>query len=259
MENNKNIPSYSLIVRISPNWDNVYKKICKKSSDEDFKNDLQEKIKNIDKNDLYGSIYEFTEYFDSASGLTTLFQKIERKNEEVRFSDTWEFGENGCIFKSDDNSLISVSESGIQKMVWDVDSYLPMEYLFNFPVEPIFNFLIHLNKKLHNYGVVFPVIKWPDGIENLLKDAGIKYNHPNSFDPVSPDSIIDIEKSVKDQDFFNEMGKPIIANEYATKMGFFSSEMIKEASITMKIFEPNENSRFHEHVPTDWLRGKDKK
>lgn len=140
-ENNKNIPSYSLIIRMSPNWDKVYKKIYKKSSDEDFKEHIKKQVKNIDKNDLYGSIYEFTEYFDSASGLTILLQRIERKSGEILFSNVWEFGENGCIFNSDENSQIFVSESGIQKMVMDVAGLIPTEFFSYLPIEPIFNFL----------------------------------------------------------------------------------------------------------------------
>ena len=125
-------------------------------------------------------------------------------------------------------------------MSFDVDNYIPTDNVFYFPVELIRDFLIILNQKLNHYGVVFPVIKWPNSIENWLKDNGIKYN-PGQLDSIPTDDFIDLKKYIEDQKFLDDMGDPIITNEWCTKMGFFSSDMIEEASITVKIFNPHEN------------------
>jgi len=55
---------------------------------------------------LWGSQYVFTEYYDSASGLTTRFQNGERYPHPVD-----EFGVTGYIFDVDDCSSIEIKES----------------------------------------------------------------------------------------------------------------------------------------------------
>ncbi len=263
--------SYKLDIHIEPNWYKVYKKLCNPKSEKKFEKEFGEKIKKMkeDEFNLYGRRYYFTEYYDSASGLTTRFQRVLCHNGIQYFYPVDEFGDRGYIFDSDsslnrsideddkkreqrEKLSIEIGEDFIRNDIWDKNiggpkgnwDYEKENYIFSFPLYEIFNFFFALGHRFHDTERN-TIIKWPDYIEQKFKETGIEYEKIFDFEP----TLFDIEKH--DKDFFEKMGKPKIALSSSDR---FNSTYLKDKNDTyfgveLKIFRPNENDRIGEFPP----------
>ncbi len=246
--------SYKLEITLEPNWNSLYKKLVNPKSEEEWKKLLDKKISKIDNSDdsgLWGRRYHFTEYYDSASGLTNRFQTTFTRNKNL-FSTVDEFGDFGLIFESDrdlsQNSEdrgklgVEINESSIRNNIYDKyvgGRSIPEkeDYLYNFPLHDVFSFLFTLGQRFHE-AEENPIIKWPDHIEEKFKQLGIKYETYFDYEP----TIFDIEK--EDKEFFDKIGKPKVAL-FGDEKGYLTSD-IAHYWIKLKIFRPNENDR----IPT---------
>jgi hypothetical protein len=261
---NKNF-SYKLDIALLPHWGNICKKVYNPKSEKEWNESVEEKIKKMkeegDTFSLWGRRYYFTEYYDSASGLITRFQGVGCENGKQYFSPVDEFGDLGYIFESDKpfgpkqideqyKLSIKVSEDSIYHDVLDRNIggekvfFEKDNCLFKFPLSDVFNFLFTLGQHFKD-AEGSTVIKWPDFIEQKFKELNIKYELYLDYEPV----LLDIEK--QDKDFFNQIGKPKIADSFVDK-GFLESN---EATyyIKLKIFRPGENDRINESLQEDEL------
>jgi hypothetical protein len=253
--------SYKLDITLQPDWYKLYKKVSTPKSEKEWEKELEEKIKKSDESDLWQRSYHFTEYYDSASGLTTRFQRIFLKNGKQLSLPVDEFGDFGYVFEADrelefdkkdkDGNLESlrgklafeITEDSIRNNVFDKHiggRSIPEkeDYLFNFPLYEVFNFLFTLGQRFHETEDK-PIIKWPDNIEKKFKELGIKYETYFDYEPTQ----FDIEKH--DKELYEKLGKPKIAL-YGDDKGYLTSD---EASywVKLKIFRPSENDR----IPTE--------
>jgi len=179
--------SYKLEVQIGPNWYHLYKKLFNPKSEKEWEKSLEDKIKKSEKDDgsfnLWGRRYVFIEYYDSASGLTTRFQRVLYQNGKKDCYPVDEFGESGYVFESDgeysirDNEekraetnrlSIEIGEDFIRNDIFDKYiggpksgfDYEKENYLFQFPLFQVFSFLFALGQRFHGTERN-TIIKWP--------------------------------------------------------------------------------------------------
>ena len=258
--------SYRLDISIQPGWYEIYKKLSGEKSVDAFKKILDEKI--LDENsDLYHRRYNFTEYYDSVTGLTTRFQRVVLNNGKQYSYSVDEFGDVGFVFESDrqfgtlgedrakrDRLSVQVGEDFIRSSIFDKYiggkrsdfDYEESDYVFRFPLYEIFNFLLTLGTRFHQVEQNV-IIKWPEYIEKKFKEMGIEYE---TFFDIEP-SVFDIEKH--DKALFEKLGKPKISS--SSKDSQFFSTFLKSKengtyfSVDLKIFRPEENDRIGEFPP----------
>ena len=247
-------PSYKLEVHIRPLWSRLYKIASGKKSEKVVSKEVETKEKKSEDKDLnmFGRRYTFTEYYDSVTGLTTRFQRIFLPSGKQDFYPVDEFGDCGYFFDSDtkinenDKLTVDVAESFIRnnifdKYIGDVRSdfdYEKEDYLFQFPLDKIFNFLLALGQRFHGLERN-TIIKWPDHIEKEFKELGIKYETSFDYEP----NPFDIEKH--DKEFYEKWGQPkITLSSSKRNNGYFKSEKDGTSfGISLKIFRPGENDR----------------
>lgn len=251
--------SYKLDIYIEPNWFELYKKTSPKKSEKELEKEFvqkTEKSENAD-DDLVGRRYFFTEYYDSATGLTTKFQRVFYFSGKQFFYPVDEFGDSGYFFRSDwglgnresdedrerrKKLTVQIGENYIRNEIFDKYiggprsdfDYEKENYLFQFPLNEIFNFLFALGQRFHDTEDK-PIIKWPDHIEEKFKELGIKYETFFDYEPTE----FNIEEH--DKELYEKLGKPKIAL-YGNEKGYLSAN---EASfgVSLKIFRPGENDR----------------
>ena len=116
--------------------------------------------------------------------------------------------------------------------------YEKEDYLFQFPLDKIFNFLLALGQRFHGLERN-TIIKWPDHIEKEFKELGIKYETSFDYEP----NPFDIEKH--DKEFYEKWGQPkITLSSSKRNNGYFKSEKDGTSfGISLKIFRPGENDR----------------
>ncbi|PIQ74161.1 MAG: hypothetical protein COT61_00275 [Candidatus Portnoybacteria bacterium CG09_land_8_20_14_0_10_44_13] len=264
--------SYKLDIHIEPNWHKLYKKLYGPKSEKEFEKIFEEKHKKMEKDDsfsLWGRRYYFTEYYDSASGLTTRFQRVLCQNGKQYFYPIDEFGDRGYVFDSDsglnspidendkkrehrEKLSVEIGEDFIRNDIWDKHIGGPKEswdyekenYIFSFPLYEVFNFLFALGQRFHDTERN-TIVKWPDHIEKKFEEAGIEYEKIFEFEP----TLFDIEKH--DKDFFEQIGRPKISSSSSDR---FQSTDLKDKNDTyygveLKIFRPGENDRIGEFPP----------
>ncbi len=264
-EENYRTPSYKLDIHIEPWWFKLYKIASGEKSEDQLSKEIEAKEKkseDIDSN-LFGRRYYFTEYYDSATGLTTRFQRVFLPSGKQVFYPVDEFGDSGYFFNSDSGLKSSVNESDKKreqrkKLSVDIgDSYIRNDifdkyiggprsdfdyekenYLFQFPLHEIFNFLLALGQRFHDTENN-TIIKWPDHIEKKFKELGIKYETYFDYEP----EPFDIEKH--DKEFFEKWGKPKISLYSSDRnSGYLTSEKDGTSfGLSLKIFRPGENDR----------------
>jgi len=260
-EKNYRTPSYKLDIYIEPWWFKLYKIASGEKSEDKLSKEIEAKEKkseDIDSN-LFGRRYYFTEYYDSATGLTTRFQRVSLPSEKQVFYLVDEFGDSGYFFYSDRRASIDESDKKREqrkKLSIDIgDSFIRNDifdkyiggprsdfdyedenYLFQFPLHDIFNFLLALGQRFHDTENN-TIIKWPDHIEKKFKELGIKYETYFDYEP----EPFDIEKH--DKEFFEKWGKPKISL-YSSERGYLTSEKDGTSfGVRLKIFRPGENDR----------------
>lgn len=264
-EENYRTPSYRLDIHIEPWWFKLYKIASGEKSKDKLSKEIEAKEKkseDIDSN-LYGRRYYFTEYYDSATGLTTRFQRVFLPSGKQIFYPVDEFGDRGYFFNSDlwvkspekesdkkreerEKLSIDIGDSFIRNDIFDKYiggprsdfDYEKENYLFQFPLHDIFNFLLALGQRFHETEEN-TIIKWPDQIEKKFKELDIKYETYFDYEP----KPFDIEEH--DKEFFEKWGKPKISlysNE--DDSGYLKSEKDGTSfGVSLKIFRPGENER----------------
>lgn len=252
--------SYKLDVHIEPYWFKLYKKASSEKSEKEVEREFEHKIKKTEDtdSDLCGRRYYFTEYYDSATGLTTRFQRVICTSGKQYFYPVDEFGDRGYFFESDrwgksadeseddrkkrDKLTVDIGEDYIRNDIYDKYiggarsgfDYEKENYLFRFPLGDVFNFLFSLGTRFHETEKS-TIIKWPDSIENKFKELGMKYETYFEYEPTQ----FNIEEH--DKEFYEKFGKPKVAL-YGGEKGYLSSD---EGSfgVTLCIFRPGENYR----------------
>ena len=267
--------SYKLDVTIEPDWTALYKKIIKPESEKEWEKLVKEREKveeewrefNKDNGEgIFGRRYNFTEYYDSASGLTTRFQKVIYQNGEQCFTPVDEFGNRGYLFGSDSGFhafvhafdkdetdekrearkklTVEIGEDFIRNDIFDKHiggprlDYEEENYLFQFPLFDVFNFLFALGHRFHGTEGN-TIIKWPDQIEKKFKELGIEYETYFDYDP----EPFDIEKH--DKEFFEKWGKPKICLYSGDRFdsGYLVTKDKTYYGVQLKMFRPGENDR----------------
>src|SRR3989338_262522 len=254
--------SYKLDIHIEPSWFVLYKKVSAGKPEKEIEKEFESKIKKSEDADadLCGRRYYFTEYYDSASGIKTRFQRVFCSSGKQYFYPVDEFGDSGYFFESDrwghkqsgDESdearenrkklTVDIGEDYIRNDMFDKHiggprsdfDYEKENYLFQFPLGEVFSFLFTLGQRFHETEDK-PIIKWPDNIEKKFKELGIKYETFFDYEPTE----FKIEEH--DKELYEKLGKPKIAL-YGDEKGYLSSD---EAifGVKLKIFRPGENDR----------------
>lgn len=253
--------SYKLDISIEPHWDKIYKKLYDPKSEQEYIAHTEEKKKaRHEVSDLFGRVYNFTEFYDSASGLITRFQRTRLANETWLSGFVDEFGDRGYMFESDNNPIgprdteekkkarekltVQVGEDFIRCGIFDryvgggrADfDFKKEDYVFSFPLTDIFTFLFKLGTRFHNTEGN-TIIKWPDDIEKKFKEMDIKYE--TYFD--SEPTLFDMEKH--DKDFFEKIGRPKISLYSSSSDRAYLSSDGTYFGVQLKIFRPDENDR----------------
>lgn len=259
--------SYKLEVNINPWWYNIYKKFYPEMSDEDFGNFIGTRIKDLEKESdknywyksLWGTSYVFTEYYDSVSGLTSRFMRVFNRDETQNIYPVDDFSILGYVFGQDGEILdknaseeernrkaklnLEIGENFIRNDNFDpyiggrkiAFDYTKENYLFKFPLQKVFNFLLQLGNT--HYGLEQnPIISWPDEITKYLTEQDIQYDISFEFEP----DAYDLEQY---KDNFTEkwVGQKIATR--GEEKGSFTAECIAYYSVNLKIFRPGENDR----------------
>ncbi len=229
-----------------------WKRLAEKIAGSEISQELKEMFAEYEKNGrhgIYGTYYEFTEYYDSASGLTSRFQRIASGDIERTFP-TDEFMHCGYMFGSkmgptvdrvlENKYAVAITEDSIRNNCFDqyiggLDTIGKKEdWLVIFPLNSIVQFLVELGLRFDDSEDNL-IIKWPDHIEKELKDRGFSYEHRLAYEA----TIFDIEKH--DKDFYEKNGKPKISLYGGGDPVFISKEV--EYRIKFKMFRPKNNER----------------
>jgi hypothetical protein len=271
--NNQNIPgifkqnfSYRLDISIEPNWNAIYKRLVNPASDKEYEKLIEKKRKDLDKDDtenLFGRRYYFTEYYDSASGLTTRFQRVIGWNGKQRFYPVDEFGDAGYVFDSDSGLSASIDESDeerdkreklsveigedfIRNDIFDKYiggpktgfDYEEENYLFRFPLYEVVNFLFALGQRFHGTERN-TIVKWPDEIEKQLDKYGIEYEKFFDYEPK------EFDIAEHDKEFYEKWGKPKVSLNSSNRFHstYFRDKDRTNYSVKLQIFRPGENDR----------------
>jgi hypothetical protein len=274
-ESSTNIPaksmpnfSYKLDIYLEPWWYKIYKKISNPADEKLWDKETKKKIDNFEKSkdmdsNLYGRRYLFTEYYDSASGLITRFQKVRFWSGEQKFYPVDEFGDRGYIFDEDSSMnasldetddarerreqlCVEIGENFIRNDIYDKHiggprleiDYEKENYIFSFPLYEVFNFLFALGTRFHDTEKN-RIIKWPDQIEKSFEEHGIRYETQFVYEPEE----FDIKKH--DADFYEKWGKPKVClySSDRSSSSYIKGKEDTHYSVTLQIFRPGENDR----------------
>jgi hypothetical protein len=221
--------SYRMKIRVEPNWDAIVKRILGPDASVGFSELMgkAEAVPAIWKN--LQRTYDFTEFFESRSGLTVRFQRtnareISYANFVDEFRDCNRLFGSGVIVPDDETNKFSVevTERSIRNECFDqfiggISPWIDGEKFFLIPIEAILEFVIALQLLLPETKTN-SIIKWPDQIEQSLKKNDIKYEAPFSFKP----NMVSIEQ--KAPEFFRTYGYPQVAAMEASPTPWFISE-----------------------------------
>ena len=164
---------------------------------------------------MIGRKYDFTEFFDSSSGLTTRFQRTNTQTQSwgnfvgdfVTRGYLLEWGSPLMPEERRHESGIEISEDAIRigcNRDWGLRQ-MEGERLFVIPINEMIEFSVALQLKFPHVSTK-QIVKWPEKIDNRLKKLGVTYHA--DFDNYEPE-LINIEK--EDATFFSEHGCPQIA------------------------------------------------
>jgi hypothetical protein len=215
---NASIPvvfSYKFQARLEPKWHAIIKKVFGLGTEKEqlaFGAKLSE---NPHEERMIGRRYDFTEFFDSSSGLTMRFQRTNTQTQSWAnfvgdFIDRGYLLEWGTPLMPEERrheSGIEISESEIRigcNRDWGLRQ-MEGERLFVIPINEMIEFSVALQLKFP-YISTKQIVKWPEKIDNKLKKLGVTYNA--GFADYEPE-FMNIEK--EDATFFSEHGRPQIA------------------------------------------------
>ena len=172
--------------------------------------------------------YDFTEFFDSRSGLTMRFQRTNTR--ETTYSGfVSEFADRGYLLgwgsplePRNKKHAIEVTELGIRnecfdEFIGDVSPLMDGEHFFSIPLEAILEFSIALQLRFpeakHN-----AIVKWPDKIDAALKSKETSYKARFDYAP----DMMKLEQ--KDPEFFIKHGRPQVATTESFPTPSFNGE-----------------------------------
>ena len=221
--------SYRMKIRVEPNWNAIIKRIVSPDAGERF-SELMEKAKAVPAiwNALYRT-YDFTEYFDSRSGLTIRFQRINtHENSHANFVDEFRscnqlFGRDVIVPNDETNRFsVEVTEYSIRNECFDqfiggISPWIDGEKFFVMPLDAMLEFVVAL-QLLRPETKTNSIIRWPDQIEQSLKKNDVTYELSHNFDP----DLVPLEKEAPE--FFRRYGKPEVATLEAFPTPWFMSE-----------------------------------
>jgi hypothetical protein len=205
--------SYRMKIRVEPHWDAIVNRIAGPNGSERV-SELMQKAKAIPAiwNTLHRT-YDFTEFFESRSGLTIRFQRINtRDGSREDFVDEFRdcnqlFGWEEIVPKSETNKFsVEVTEYSIRNECFDmfiggISPWMDGEKFFVMPIEAMLEFVIAL-QILRVETTTRSIVKWPDKIEQAFKENGIKYEPSFDFDP----ELVPLEKEAPE--FFRKYENP---------------------------------------------------
>jgi len=258
--------AYKLTISIRPNWRVIHEHIAGLYSDEDCEKLFKSKMKKRRSDrDLYGRCYEFTEYYDFASGLTARFQTVKNYHGDSTSTSepVQEFGDSGYIFYSDDflsddtpqpsldesdeerekreSFFVEVGEDFIRHGILDeMDTDTEERYLFSFPLEQVVDFLFNIDHRLDSDGNSL-ILKWPDNIKAELDKLGVKYKYTCEYEPKE----FDLEEL--DSVFCEKWGRPKVSLAGYRCTSVFYDKFGTQYCVGVQAFRPEDNSRVREN------------
>lgn len=221
--------SYRMKIRVEPHWEAIVKRIVGPNGKERVP-ELMEKAAEVPTLlSNFSQTYDFTEFFESRSGLTIRFQRTNsRESSHANFVDEFRginqlFGSGAIVPPDETNKLsIEVTEYSIRNECFDqfiggISPWMDGEKFFFIPLTAMLEFVIAL-QLLRPETKSNSIIKWPDQIEELLTKNAIKYEASFDFDP----EMVPLEKDAPV--FFRRYGYPQVATLEASTKPWFMSE-----------------------------------
>ena len=205
---------YRFQARLEPKWHEIIKKVFGLETKEEqlaFGNKLRE---NPNEDRMIGRKYDFTEFFDSSSGLTTRFERISTSTRSFG-NFVGEFGHRGYLLEwgtplmpeeRRHESGIEISEDAIRigcNRDWGLRQ-MEGERLFVIPINEMIKFSVALQLKFP-YISTKQIVKWPEKIDNRLNELGLTYDAAFDYEP----KLVNFEG--EDSTFFSEHRRPQIA------------------------------------------------
>ena len=239
--------SYRLKIAVEPQWAEIIKQVVGLYNDQEQK-EFAERLKDHLRDDrMLHRHYDFTEFFDSQTGLTAKFQRV-HANGKTHSGFVQEFADAGYLFGRDNPLVpedqqgkhqIAITEHGVRTECFDphsgqFDSFFGPS-LFEFPIDALVEFGVALQLRFPEI-TTSHVTKWPDNIEAALQRNGTKYEDMWSYKPKE----FNIEK--EDREFFSRYGKPKVATTASWPTPYFMHPCCYYC-IELEVFTPESAQR----------------
>ncbi len=250
--------AYRLSIEMAPDWERLYQMLFEIEDDEQLRDQLVRLTFEARENDqmIFGSRFVFEEEYDSFSGRTKrVGKRISSTGRDTEVTNDFRF--EGSWFSSSQRPLFK------ERQDRRVPSYLHVDeqsinaaerQFFDFPLTEVFSFI---NAVVFKVNRSFSIIKWPDRVEEALKEQRIEYDKPTAGPgmKVRPDSdIVKLDKSFSDC-----WGNPVVSKSPARSSGLrfvFHSELVTHYVIDVRFFDPQNNLVPGEGLKirtSDWL------
>jgi hypothetical protein len=230
-------------MEIEPEWAEIIKRVVGLKNDQEQK-DFSTKLKeHLQADRMLHRHYDFTEFFDASTGLTTKFQRVHTDGKTYsgfvgEFGDAgYLFGRNNPLMPEDkkEKYQIGVSEHAIYTECFDpftgrINSF-GGDVLFVFPIDAVLEFGIAMQLRFPDLNTNY-VIKWPDKIETALLNKGTKYETMFGCTP----SERNLEK--EDREFFMRYGRPKVATINSWPTPYFQGPCCYYC-IELQVFTPD--------------------
>jgi len=216
--------SYRLKISMEPDWAEIIRQAVG-LKDEREQREFGLKLPNPPQPDrMLHKRYDFTEFFDSRSGLTVKFQRIHLDG--ATYSGFVKgFRDGGYLFgrtnpllpeEQNDKCLIEVTEHSIGIGFFDrnIGSTFTNDPIFAVPIDALLEFGVALQLRFPDL-TTSHVLKWPESIEMALQRRGTQYKTMFDF---TPD-----ERDLEDEDreFFERYGRPKLATTASWPTPYF--------------------------------------
>jgi hypothetical protein len=208
--------SYRLKIAVEPQWAEIIKQVVGLRDHYEQK-EFAKKLTDLPDDRMLHRHYDFTEFFDSQTGLTTRFQRL-HTNGKTHSGFVKEFADAGYLFGHNSPLVpegqerkhqIAVTEHGISMECFEphtgqLDTVYGRPSLFAFPIDAVVEFGVALQLRFSDLSTSH-VIKWPHDIDGALQKKGTKYEDMWTYTPTE----FNLER--EDREFFLHYGKPKVA------------------------------------------------
>jgi hypothetical protein len=239
--------SYRLKIAVEPQWAEIIKRVVGLKNEEE-QNQFGAKIKEHLQDDrMLHRHYDFTEFFDSSTGLTQRFQRVHIDGKtfsgfvgELRDAG-YLFGRDSPLMPEDQREKyqIGISEHSIHTECFDphTGEYISFggETLFAFPIDAVLEFGVALQLRFPDLNMKH-VLKWPDKIEKALESKETKFE--TMFDYTPDERNLESE----DHEFFLRYGKPKIATVGVWPASYFMGPCCYYC-VELEVFTPETAKR----------------